>query len=226
MLDTTLSFLFDAMGVVPKTQHDPRSQVHRDRIVVQLSVVFGRASPMRRARLEPYARDSRRRTSWCHDGRGGRHTPPAKSPRNVRPGAGSWKITSEPSPGARTSARERVAPPGRILRPMKTETAIALAAAAGHVTEGDVNTILNTFLTSVAHCSVCDNTGTITFHRESTVAQRTVEAGTLSRVRAAAPPVRGKRQVRGMPSSSAGIAFKVTPWPPVTRAEMPTIPRM
>jgi hypothetical protein len=61
---------------------------------------------------------------------------------------------------------------------MNRETAVTLAAAAGEVTEGDVNMILNTFLVSVAHCSVCGNTGTITFHRETTVAQCTVEAGT------------------------------------------------
>jgi hypothetical protein len=61
---------------------------------------------------------------------------------------------------------------------MNRETAVTLAAAAGRVTEGDVNLILNTFLVSVAHCSVCDNARTITFHRETSVAQCKVEAGT------------------------------------------------
>jgi hypothetical protein len=61
---------------------------------------------------------------------------------------------------------------------MNRDTAVTLAAAAGHATEGDVNMILNTFLVSVARCNVCDDTGTVTFHRETSVAQSKVEAGT------------------------------------------------
>jgi hypothetical protein len=82
---------------------------------------------------------------------------------------------------------------------MKTETAVPLAAAAGHVTEADVNTIINTFLTSVAHCSVCDNIGTITFHRETTVAQRTVEAGTHIACPNCGPASEGEKAIAGDP---------------------------